>query len=156
MTTILMGAALGGLTLFIWSWLSHMLLPWHHSTYTKFKDADAVEEVLGANTDANAIYISPCGIPEPGASREERQAAMVAAMAKMKYNYLLISVPFKHREKYRLCLFTTAQSRVNIDFQPSPVFLTLTKRLITILIGSFSAFSTTTKKRNPVIVRIPF
>ncbi len=89
MTTILMGAALGGLTLFIWSWFSHMFLPWHHSTYNKFKDPDAVEEVLGANTDANAIYIAPCGIPEPGASKEEKQAAMQAAMAKMKEGPLI-------------------------------------------------------------------
>ena len=84
MTTILMGAVLGGLTLFIWGFVSHMLLPWHNATLRPFKDAGAVEGVLRANADADAVYITPCGIPDPAASKEEKQAAMQAAMAKMK------------------------------------------------------------------------
>jgi len=60
------------------------------------------------------------------------------------------------KSKFLEYLLATTPSRVNIGFQSSPVFLTQTKRPISILIGRFSAVLTTTKNRNLVIEGIRY
>ncbi|MGB7128960.1 MAG: hypothetical protein WBD50_07745 [Candidatus Rhabdochlamydia sp.] len=53
------GALIGGVTVFIWSMLSWMVLPWHTQTYYKFTDEAEVAKVLKENTSQSGIYILP-------------------------------------------------------------------------------------------------
>ncbi|PWU13116.1 MAG: hypothetical protein C5B45_06630 [Chlamydiae bacterium] len=53
------GAFIGGITVFIWSMLSWMVLPWHTQIYDKFTDEAEVAKVLKENTLQSGMYILP-------------------------------------------------------------------------------------------------
>lgn len=57
--SLLKGALLGGLVVFLWSAISWMLLPWHGKTMNGFKDEAKVAEVILANTDKSGVYFMP-------------------------------------------------------------------------------------------------
>jgi hypothetical protein len=44
--SIVLGAVLGGVTVFVWSAVSWMLLPWHESSMKSFADEAAVAQVI--------------------------------------------------------------------------------------------------------------
>jgi hypothetical protein len=56
---IFLSALLGGLAVFVWSFLSWMVLPWHDAHIFAFKDEAAVVEVLKANAPAPGLYMMP-------------------------------------------------------------------------------------------------
>lgn len=53
------GAILGGLTVFIWSSLSWMALPWHNTTLKQFTDEAPVAVALRKYATAPGIYLLP-------------------------------------------------------------------------------------------------
>lgn len=53
------GALIGGFTVFIWSMLSWMVLPWHTQVYCKFIDEAEVAKVFKENTSQSGMYILP-------------------------------------------------------------------------------------------------
>jgi hypothetical protein len=55
----LLGALLGGLAVFAWTFVSWMVLPWHDTHLFAFKDEAAVAEVLKANAPAPGLYLMP-------------------------------------------------------------------------------------------------
>lgn len=57
--SILLGAVLGGIVLFVWSALSWMVLPWHEMTMSGFKNDKAVSDVISANAEKSGVYFSP-------------------------------------------------------------------------------------------------
>ena len=66
---ILLGALLGGLTVFLWQAISHVPLPWFHTSLNQFENPEEVEKVLAANAKQDGMYF----LPNPGmdASTEE-------------------------------------------------------------------------------------
>lgn len=56
---LIKGALIGGVTVFIWSMLSWMLLPWHVQTYFKFTDETEVAKILKKNIPQSGMYILP-------------------------------------------------------------------------------------------------
>jgi len=59
MKKILLAAALGGLTFFIWGFLSWVVLPWHNATMPNLPNENAVVEVLKSNLPETGVYIFP-------------------------------------------------------------------------------------------------
>lgn len=56
---LIVGSIVGGIVLFLWGAVTHMLLPW---PVKEFKDDAAVVEAVRANAPANGIYLSTRGV----------------------------------------------------------------------------------------------
>lgn len=56
---VITAAILGGVTVFIWSMISWMVLPWHGPTFNQFTDETTVTQTLNANTGKSGIYLLP-------------------------------------------------------------------------------------------------
>jgi hypothetical protein len=81
---LIKGGVLGGLVVFIWGAISWMVLPWHLATLYKFKDEQAVTEILTANAPASGVFVLPnAHRHEPGMSEEEMAAAEEAGLERM-------------------------------------------------------------------------
>lgn len=59
---IILSAVLGGLTLFAWGAIAHMVLPWTNASMNEFASGDAVIEAVKANTTGNGIYFHERGL----------------------------------------------------------------------------------------------
>lgn len=68
------GTLLGGATLFVWSFLSWGVLPWHNWAMNNFTEEEKVAEVLLANAPASGIYTHPGFLPPKGATPEQIKA----------------------------------------------------------------------------------
>jgi hypothetical protein len=89
---LLWAALAGGAALFVWGFVSWMLLPWHNAAYSAVADEDDLARAIAKNAPVSGIY----GIPAPGCGKggppEERKATMEKAMARMKSGPLLFAV----------------------------------------------------------------
>ncbi len=56
---LLVGAVVGGIVLFLWGAVTHVVLP---QPIHEFKNAQAVVQAVRANTDANGLYFAPQGV----------------------------------------------------------------------------------------------
>ena len=79
MKQTLLGGIVGGVILFIWSFLAWVILPLHEPTLHRIKDEDAVRTMLQSTIDTKAVYIVP-----HGPDNKSDQAAMSAWEQKMK------------------------------------------------------------------------
>ncbi len=79
MKKVIVAGLAGAVTLFFWSFISHMGLGWHNSYLLRFDNEDAVEAVLLNECREPGIYALPNPVME-GLSSEEANAAMQAAM----------------------------------------------------------------------------
>lgn len=79
--SLVLGTVLGGLVMFGWGAVNHMLLPWTTEALLPFTNEEAVRQAVVANTPRPGIYVLP-NIP-PNTPREQQQAAMAAAEHKM-------------------------------------------------------------------------
>ena len=84
MTTRAFAAAiLGGITMFIWSFLAHDLLPLGETGMREFKDEATMLDALKTNLgDARGLYHFPGHKAGPNATRQEKSDAMKRAMEK--------------------------------------------------------------------------
>jgi len=57
--TLIKGALLGGILLFVWGNVSWLMLPWHDMTLHAFSDENAVLTALQANAPSSGIYTYP-------------------------------------------------------------------------------------------------
>jgi hypothetical protein len=93
LTSILLAALVGGVIAFAWGAISWMVLPWHHATYSKFTDEEAVVRALEANAPATGVYGIPggdCGGKDlPAEQKKAKQAEM---MERMKRGPLVLAV----------------------------------------------------------------
>lgn len=72
--TIIKGAIVGGIIVFIWGFFSWMVLPWHNSTMSSFKNESAVAKVIKENATGDGMYMMPyCS---PNQTTDEKEAAM--------------------------------------------------------------------------------
>jgi len=78
-----LAAILGGIAMFIWSFIAHDLLPLGETGMHEFKDEAAMLELLKTNLgDARGLYHFPGHKAGPNATRQEKNEAMKRAMEK--------------------------------------------------------------------------
>jgi hypothetical protein len=76
-TRIIVAGILGGVVMFIWNFVAHDLLPLGEMGVRIMTNEDAVTGALQTNLgDNSGFYIFPSGGLTPGASGEEKKAAM--------------------------------------------------------------------------------
>ena len=68
--TLIKGALLGGIVLFIWNSASWTLIPWHTATMHRFSDEASTVAALRANAPRSGVYV----FPTEGATPEQAQA----------------------------------------------------------------------------------
>src|SRR5262245_59402920 len=95
--TLALAALAGGAISWTWGAISWMVLPWHHSTFLRFRDEDAVCRAITDNTDRSGIYGVPAQAPPPAnATREQREASDRAAQERLRHGPLLFAVVLRH------------------------------------------------------------
>jgi hypothetical protein len=78
---LIFGAALGGIVVFVWSFVSWTILPWHHPDLMTFTNESEVAAVLARNAHGEGMYVMP-GMPPGYATLNAEQKK--AADAKME------------------------------------------------------------------------
>ena len=82
-TRAFLAAILGGIAMFIWSFIAHDLLPLGEIGMREFKNESAVLDALKTNLgDARGLYHFPGHRAGPNATRQEKSDAMKRAMEK--------------------------------------------------------------------------
>ena len=82
-TRAFLAAILGGIAMFIWSFIAHDLLPLGEMGMREFKNEAAVLDALKTNLgDARGLYHFPGHRAGPNATRQEKSDAMKRAMEK--------------------------------------------------------------------------
>ena len=83
-TRIIVAAILGGVVMFFWNFVAHDLLPLGEMGVRVMTNEDAVTGALQTNLgDNSGFYIFPSGGLTPGASGEQKKAAMQKAEEQM-------------------------------------------------------------------------
>jgi hypothetical protein len=83
-TRILFTGILGGVVMFIWNFVAHDLLPLGEMGIGVMPNEDAVTSALQTNLgDTSGFYIFPSGGLTPGATGEQKKAAMQKAVEQM-------------------------------------------------------------------------
>jgi hypothetical protein len=83
-TRIFFAGILGGVVMFVWNFVAHDLLPLGEMGVRVLPNEDAVTTALQTNlADNSGLYIFPSGGLTPGASGEQKQAAMKKAEEQM-------------------------------------------------------------------------
>lgn len=59
MFRIIIGALIGAVIAFAWSFVSWMVLPWHDATMNKFSNQEFVSWVMKENAPKSGVYIAP-------------------------------------------------------------------------------------------------
>ena len=73
----------GGLVLFGWSFVSHMLIGWHHDNMNWLENEKIVAPLVAQGIDESGIYLLPFGAdPEADMSDEDRNEKFEAAQDK--------------------------------------------------------------------------
>ncbi len=82
-TRAFVAAILGGIAMFIWSFMAHDLLPLGETGMREFKDEAAMLDALKTNLgDAGGLYHFPGHGAGPNATRQEKSDAIKRAMEK--------------------------------------------------------------------------
>ena len=82
-TRAFLAAILGGIAMFIWSFIAHDLLPLGETGIGEFKDEAAMLDALKTNLgNARGLYHFPGHKAGPNATRQEKSDAMKRAMEK--------------------------------------------------------------------------
>jgi hypothetical protein len=83
-TRIFFAGIVGGIVMFIWNFVAHDLLPLGEMGVRLIPNEDAVTSVLQTNLgDTSGFYVFPSGGLTPGATREQKGAAMKKAEEQM-------------------------------------------------------------------------
>lgn len=83
-TRILLAGILGGVVMFIWNFVAHDLLPLGKMGVHILPNEDTITSALQTNlADNSGVYIFPSGGFTPGATGEQKQAAMKKAEEQM-------------------------------------------------------------------------
>jgi hypothetical protein len=59
MTAWIKAGLLGGIVLFVWGYVSWMMLPWHAMTHHSFQSDVAVAQAIQANVPVSGVYVMP-------------------------------------------------------------------------------------------------
>src|SRR5438874_9740293 len=81
---ILLAGIVGGVVMFVWNFVAHDLLPLGEMGVRVMTNEDAITSALQTNLGDNmGFYIFPSGGLTPGATREQKEAAMKKAEEQM-------------------------------------------------------------------------
>jgi hypothetical protein len=75
MKKIILGALVGGIILFVWSWLAWVVLPLHVASMRPIENEDRVTEVLQSNLGVHGVYLYPSMARDEEISAEEQKTA---------------------------------------------------------------------------------
>ena len=89
--SLLLGAILGGLTAFLWSFISYSVLPWHLSQYHPFQNEDDVSALLSSHAAESGIYVLPLGPSQQGLTAEQKKAAVEIRTQKIQKGPLMFA-----------------------------------------------------------------
>lgn len=90
--SLLKGAILGGITLFIWGVVSWMVLPWHGNMFKSFSNQEYVGKVIAQNASESGVYYMPGMGCEKGLSKMEKERAKQNMMESMKRGPVMFAV----------------------------------------------------------------
>jgi hypothetical protein len=80
---LLLGAVLGGITAFLWSFISWSVLPWHEKQLRSFQNEDEVIAVISSHATQSGNYLLPTGPSQEGLTADQKKAAEEIRMQKM-------------------------------------------------------------------------
>ncbi len=78
---LLLGAVLAGLVVFLWSGISHMLLPWWNTTLKGFSNEEAIGAAIVQGGNEDGIYLLPRYEPGDEAGEQRMAAGPVTFVA---------------------------------------------------------------------------
>jgi hypothetical protein len=94
--SLILGAALGGITLFLWGAVSWMVMPWHMHGMHKFEDEAQVAQVLTENAPVSGMYLLPNALHAPNLGHPEQatkeRADAVARMQQGPYAFVAVTL----------------------------------------------------------------
>ena len=83
-TRILLAGIVGGVVMFVWNFVAHELLPIGEMGVSVMQNEDAVTSALQSNLgDNSGFYVFPSGGLTPGATSDQKKAAMQKAAKQM-------------------------------------------------------------------------
>ena len=74
MGRVILGGLLGGIVVFVWGYVSWMVLPWNQWPFRKFKSEAAVKALVSTGVEEDGVYLLPNANPDPDLSAEEKEA----------------------------------------------------------------------------------
>ena len=89
--SLVLGAVLGGLTAFLWSFISWDLLPWHEKQLHSFQNEDEVLAIIASHAPRSGNYLLPTGPSEEGLTADQKKAAQEIRMQKMQKGPLMFA-----------------------------------------------------------------
>lgn len=73
---VIIGGVAGGVAMFMWGALSHMVLQWEEATIKDFPNEEAVIPILQTNVNSSGFYFFPGMGVLPSATKEQKAEAM--------------------------------------------------------------------------------
>ena len=89
--SLVLGAILGGITAFLWSFISWSVLPWHLKQYHSFQNEDEVSTLVSSHAPESGIYLLPMGPSQEGMNVEQKKAATEIRTQKMQKGPLMFA-----------------------------------------------------------------
>ena len=95
--SLFLGAALGGITLFLWGAVSWIMMPWHMHALHQFEDESQVAQTLTTNAPVSGIYLLPNVLHAQSRTHPEiAQKERAEAAARMRQGpYAFVAVTLK-------------------------------------------------------------
>jgi hypothetical protein len=88
---LLLGAVLGGITAFLWSFISWSVLPWHEKQLRSFQNEDEVIAVISAHVPQSGNYLLPTGPSQEDLTADQKKAAEEIRTQKMQKGPLVFA-----------------------------------------------------------------
>jgi hypothetical protein len=89
--SLVLGAVLGGITAFAWSFISWELFPWHEKQLRSFQKEDEVLAIIASHAPQSGNYLLPTGPPEEGLPADQKKAAEEIRIQKMQKGPLMFA-----------------------------------------------------------------
>jgi hypothetical protein len=89
--SLVLGAILGGLTAFVWSFISWDLCPWHENQLHSFQSEDDISSIISSHAPQSGNYLLPTGPSQEGMNANQKKAAEEIRMQKMQKGPLMFA-----------------------------------------------------------------
>jgi len=89
--SLALGAILGGITAFLWSFISWSVLPWHEKQLHSFQNEDEVSAVIASHAPQSGNYLLPTGPSQESMNSDQKKAAEEIRMQKMQKGPLVFA-----------------------------------------------------------------
>jgi hypothetical protein len=73
---LLLCTIVGAIALVVWSFISHVAIPWYNVVINSFENQDAVGRTIESSAPESGVYFYPWIEEKPGMTKEERAAVM--------------------------------------------------------------------------------